>query len=826
MRRLLLACIPLVFGAPACSSEDPPAEVVLASGAVELHFAPDGSNFTLYAFGQKRASFPLDAFQLGLVNQLDEAQSYDPYWLEHQDELFQPSPPPDLRFRGVASANLTSDGTQVVVEQSYTGGATAKLTVKVSGARRFSFDWVPVVTTPIAYLRIRARAEDVAYYGLGEWPDGVDHRGKLRPMQMEPDLGVESANTENHVPIPLLLGVSGWGTFVESRRQGTFDVARKEPDLVEITYGTAEESAQGLRFHLFAEEHPLDLTRHYYAITGTPKLPARWAYGPLIWRDENQNQAEVLDDVRLIRELDLPTSGIWIDRPYATHVNTFDFDAARFPDPQGMVQAVHAAGLRLALWHTPYLEESAEPYRGQAEQAGWFVPQPGLRLNGWSDPIDFTNPAATSFWKERLATYAQLGIEGYKLDYAEDVLSGLGGARSRWRFSDGSTELTMHDGYTRLYHQTYAATLPSDGYFLLCRAARWGSQVYGPVIWPGDLDADFTRYRERATNREGDTRTAVGGLPTALNFALGLGPSGFPFYGSDTGGYRHSPPDAEVFVRWFQQTTFSTVMQVGDSSSQPPWVYTPENGRDQSTLDLYRIYARLHLRLFPYVWSYASQLANDGRAIMRPLGLAHPELGVHPSDTYLYGDSLLIAPVLQRGQREREITFPAGTWYSWGDGHPITVTAGETRTIPAPLERIPVFVKAGGIVPMLEARYDTLAPATNPGIDSFADDPGRLVVWLAATDGPPARFTVFDGSVIEQSQASSGLDVTFTPGSSFTKGLRLELYGMAPTSVTVDGRSIAQIEASALDTAEEGFVPSDPLSVIKVTPGPHRVELR
>jgi alpha-D-xyloside xylohydrolase len=807
----------------ACGSEEAPAPIVILSGSAELHFAPDGRSFELWAYGQKKATFPTDAFQLGLLNQLSDALSYDPYWLEHSDELFQPSAPPDLRFRSVESSVIEAEAQKVTLRQSYTGGAAATVVFSVTGDRRFKVEWVPVVSTPIAYLRLRSRANDAAYYGLGEWPDGINHKGKLRPMQMEPDLSVESANTENHVPIPLLLGTDGWGVFVESRRQGIFDVARKEADLIEITYGTAEASTAGLIFYLFAEERPLDLTRHYYQITGQPKLPARWAYGPLIWRDENRDQAEVLDDVRKIRELDLPTSGIWIDRPYARAVNTFDFEPTKFPDPAAMVQAAHAAGLRVALWHTPYLETTAEPYRTQAVQAGYFVPQPGLRLNGWSDPIDFTNPAATAFWKERLRGYAQLGIEGYKLDYAEDVLSGLGGARAKWGFFDGSSELTMHDGYTRLYHQTYAATLPNEGYFLLCRAARWGSQVYGPVIWPGDLDADFTKYRERATNRAGDVRTAVGGLPTSLNFALGLGPSGFPFYGADTGGYRHSPPDAETFIRWFQQTTFSTVMQVGDSSSQPPWVYTEENGRDQSTLDLYRIYARIHLRLFPYVWSYASQLANDGRAIMRPLGLAHPELGVHPADTYLFGEHLLIAPVLERGQRAREVQFPGGTWYSWGTGHAITATPGETRTIDAPLELIPVFIRAGGIVPMLEPHLDTLSPATDPGVDSFATDPGRLVVWLAANEGEASRFTVYDGTVIEQSGA---LDLKITPGTVFTKGVRFELYGMAPSSVKVDGEVLPPVSGTVINTVEQGWVGGDPLSVIVLPPGAHTVELR
>src|SRR5207237_1141683 len=126
-----------------------------------------------------------------------------------------------------------------------------------------------------------------------------------------------------------------------------FDVAKTEPDLVEVTYGTAEQSASGLDFHLFAAEHPLDVTRRYYDVTGEPLLPAQWALGPLLWRDENRDQAQVLDDIAQLRARDLAFSGMWLDRPYATAVNTFDYDVAKFPDAGAMIDAIHAAGLRL-----------------------------------------------------------------------------------------------------------------------------------------------------------------------------------------------------------------------------------------------------------------------------------------------------------------------------------------------------------------------------------------------------------------------------------------------------------------------------------------------
>ncbi len=792
----LLSTLALLWS---CTSED--GQVRVRQGRYSVQVLQNGQAIELTAEDQVLLRFPLDAFQIGLVNKLEEDQSYDPFWLVHEDALFTPEPPPSLRWRQVQSTLVEEQGGVITIQQSFEGSLAATLTITPEAEGRFSVHWVPSSEVPIAYLRLRPRAEDEAFYGLGEYLDDVNHRGKLRPMQIEPDLSIESANNESHVPVPLLIGSRGFGLFVQSERLGVFDVARAEDDLIEITYGTAEQSELGLRFHLFAAEHPLDITRHYYDVTSDPLLPAEWAYGPLIWRDENRDQAEVEDDIRLIRELDLATSGIWIDRPYATAVNSFDFKAEDYPSPESMIQTAHAAGLRVALWHTPYLEETTGALLEEAQQKGYFPPEIGLRLNGWGDTIDFTNPEAYAFWQGLIRRYTDLGIEGFKLDYGEDIVPGIGGGRSPWRFFDGRTELVMHYGYQHLYHQVYAETLPPEGSFLLCRAGRWGDQKNVSVIWPGDLDADLSKHRERITEEDGSSYIAVGGLPASLIMGLTLGPSGFPFYGADTGGYRHSPPNNETFIRWFQQTALSTVMQVGDSSSQPPWEFNEANGRTQETLDLYRVYARLHMRLFPYVWSYARNLAKDGRAIQRSLGLAHPELGVHPSDTYLMGDELLVAPVVEAGVRSRSVHFPEGRWVDWWSLE--VLEGGQAVEVQAPLDKLPLYLREGGIVPMLRPTIDTLSPATLEGVESYADEPGRLYARVFA--GAESEFVLFDGGKIEQ---RDGEALFFQPGDKFKQGVTIEVLGvLEPSEVSNQGRALGEVQTvEALEAASEGWV--------------------
>lgn len=255
--------------------------------------------------------------------------------------------------------------------------------------------------------------------------------------------------------MPFVTGTRGWGLFVESLYPAVFDVAAAADDRLEATFGTGPGTGDGLVFHLYAANHPLDVTRHYYATTGGPKLPTPWALGPWIWRDENDDQAQVEADISTIRALDLATSAIWIDRPYQSAVGVFDWNPAQFPDPQGMIAAIHDHGLRLALWHVPYIDDhpAAAALRDEAESQGYFPLEVGLITSNWGEPLDLTNPDAFQWWQDHLRAYTDAGVEGFKLDYAEDITVGINGARTPWQFADGSTERTMHKRYQLLYHR-------------------------------------------------------------------------------------------------------------------------------------------------------------------------------------------------------------------------------------------------------------------------------------------------------------------------------------------------------------------------------------
>jgi len=791
-----------------------PEAAVIASGDLTLVWRPDYRRFELRHQGTVRMRLPLSGFQIGLMDAVDNQTNYDPFYI-HDDN--PGTDPIGLRWVQAESASLQEGDATQWVQLTFPGVGEGRLSFVPAADRRISVLFTPP-EGPIAFLRFQPQAPvDEAYYGLGEVFDHVNHRGKVRAMQLVLDTNIESANNEAHVPIPVLYGHTGWGVFVESYRPGVFAVATQDDETVDVIFGTGLGSADGLNFHLFTEDHPLDLTQHYFGITGAPALPAEWAYGPWVWRDENEDQAQVISDVETIRELDLATSGYWIDRPYARAVNSFDWHPENFPQPEAMVDRIHELGFRFALWHAPYLgldgidnEDTTATLelRAFAEENSFFPLSIGLATSKWGPPLDLTNPDAYLWFQNLIRRYTDIGVEGFKLDYAEDIVPGLYGRRAGWDFADGSNDQTMHALYQDFYHRVYADLLPDTGGFLLCRSATWGEQRTGVIIWPGDLDANLSLHRERVETEDGGSYIAVGGLGASMIAGLSLGPSGFAFYGSDTGGYRNAPPNRETFIRWFQQTALSSIMQIGTNTNDVAWELGGDNGFDQASLDLYRIFTRLHLRLFPYAWSYAAALPRTGRPIQRPFGWQHPELDHHPWDTYFFGDDLLVAPVVLDGQREREVMFPPGRWYDWWTGD--AVEGGEERTVAAPLDTLPLYLRAGGIIPMLRPNIDTLSPVVEPGIESYANDPGRLYVRVALPG--ESVFTLHDDTQLRLATSDEGVRLTAQMGTVFQGGLEYEVWGLESGEyrVSVDGAEVPNInDRDTLAQQDSGFVYED-----------------
>jgi alpha-D-xyloside xylohydrolase len=772
--------------------------VRLQRGIFALEMQTETWTLRLLRNGEVLAQLALDGLQLGFVADYNPNYNYNPYQLA--PTRGDGHKPVDLEWLIAQKATLLDHNEQTArILLEYRPDIEAVLEIEVVRDGTFALRWLPTSSEQIVFLRLRWEVDrEENYYGLGEYFDQVAHRGTRRAMQIEIDLKLQSGYNEAHIPVPFFTGTRGWGVFVRSYRSGAFDMGRGDPKYIDIIYHDTH-----LEFFVLAANHPLEVPGLYTRLSGAPAVPATWAFGTMLWRDENRDQAEVLDDAAQIRKHDLAISSLWIDRPYDTAVNNFSFDPARYPDPQAMINQLHAQGFRLGLWSTPYAESKSR-YHEQIKQNDWFVKLALPHFNKWSAPVDLTNPAAFAFWQSLIENYTKMGIEGFKLDYGEDIQLGLGPRRAVTTFHNGEDERSMHHKYAIYYHRAYAEKLPKEGGFLLCRGGTFGSQQYASIIWPGDLNTGFQKHYECPPDP--NKPCYVGGLPASIIAGLSLSQSGFPFYGSDTGGYRDTRPTKRVFARWGQQTALSTIMQIGGADPNVnPWDFKKygESQFDQQLLDIFRNYIRLHTRLFPYIYTYALAANRHEIGPTRPYGMQFPTENYHPNDQYFLGPFLMVAPIVDH-KDDREIQLPHGfNWVDWWD---LTRYRGGQRiSYSAPLEKLPLFMREGSIIPMLRPDIDTLAPVQEQGIISLLPTPGRL--HLRIVPGNNTEIELYDNTKIElRHDITEAIDIAFTYGKTFQQGFALQILRLESVQrILASDKALPGVsELTELNTCPQG----------------------
>lgn len=736
---------------------------------------PDGATLVVGETGVIGFADHRLSLAFGTVSSPEDTFNYDPYNLI--DPAMSYAVPPLLEFSETTGARWDGDAWALDLAD----GATARLRVDDAGPglrltlTRDGEEWAP-------YVRARIGIDgDEAFYGLGEWFDGAEHRGHVHPMQIEIQTALESSYNEAHVPVPLLVSSAGWGILVDSDWPGTFDVGAGDPDVVEIVYNQRD----GFNLDLYAPGSPAETVARYHRRTGMPEVPPNWAFAPLQWHDDDITAEILVEDAAAIRALGIPTGCVWIDNPWQTSYNSMQPDPARFPDWTGLIADLEATGFRMLAWTTPYVEEGDPEYAGYAD-AGWFVDAPIL-FSQFGELVDLTHPDAMAAWQGRAEAAEAIGIHGWKLDYGEDVQLGIGASRLAYPFANGEDERTMHHRYAQFFHRAYQEPSGNES-FLLGRGGGRGGHVYTDAIWPGDIDSDFRRFGDDGH---------VGGLPSAIRAGTGLAASGYPFFASDTGGYRHDRPTHEVMTRWTEYSALLPIMQYGGSGlNHNPWDFTVygESAFTEATLEAFTRYAVLHIRLFPYFRALADRAGATGLPLLSAQGFAYPDEGLHPDDAFLVGSDIYVSPVEEEGATTKEVSFPPGGWIHWWSG----ARHEGTATVAAPVGTGPVFQREGSAIPLLRRDVVTLA-SSDGSVESWADEPGRLNARIVR--GAGAAFALATGEALTADDA-----VVLTAGSLYT-GWDVEVW--APdgvTGVAADGVELAQGTAGCASC----WIPGDP----------------
>jgi len=577
---------------------------------------------------------------------------------------------------------------------------------------------------------------DEHYLGFGERFNRIDQRGQ------EIDLYVVNGASGGltYKPIPFYMSSAGYAVrLLTSYRSKVRLACYDDPSVVSI-----RTEANQLSFQLWTGQPFAELLTRYTQLLDKPLYqPPAWIFGPWKSRDWTaETQSTVEEDFKLQRQLNLPCTVKLIDAAWEAQLNDFEFNS-NFPDPEGMIAEARKLGYRIVIWVSPWIVKSAANqaiYDFCAEQGFLIKDQTGQpylhRLSNspgfMGTCLDFTNPITVSWWQSQIEKLVQMGFDGFKTDFGEQVPDGA-------IFHNGKTGREMHNRYPQLYNQvTYEAMRRHTHGILLARSAWDGSQPYC-ALFAGDQSSDFG---------------PATGLPSVIRSAQNAGLSGFPFYTSDIGGYFGQPTE-EVFARWIAFAAFLPIMQLHGLGCREPWKFSTE------ILNLYRDYASFHMDLFPYLYTYAMQASRTGIPIVRAMAFAYPQdpniWDAMNEQQYCFGRELLVSPVYFGHSDKWTVYLPFGGWRDFWTGEPHF--GGQEITVNIGLEDIPVFARAGSIIPMLDSSPHTLLPVMDEPEIKVAGKDLRLQVYPGA-DG---QFQLHDGSQFTWDESSATVRIDSQP---------------------------------------------------------------
>jgi alpha-D-xyloside xylohydrolase len=519
-----------------------------------------------------------------------------------------------------------------------------------------------------------ATTEAEHFYGLGAKFNGLDQRGKRAEVWIRDPF--KSISDESYICVPFFVSSRGYGVWLDTYAWAAFDF-RTSPR------GRAQLQTAASKLDLYFIMGPAlqDVIRRYSDsdLTGRSPLPPRWAFLPWVSAGSYGTQEDVLAVADRMRAESIPCSVIviedWHGDPFYT------FDAAQFPDPEAMLSELRQKEFHCLLGIVPFVHPG-DPLAREPANEGYFPRDAAGRpatlrgpfgtaqqFRGWT-VVDFSNPDAAAWWTGLHRPLLKMGVAGFKTHGAEVIPTGMA-------FADALAGTEMHNLYPSLYN---------GAVYDLVRRETDGRGI----IWAGAGSAGIQQYPAISAGRR---EANWDNLRTTIRAGLSAGMSGIPFWGHDIGGY-WPEPTKELYIRWAQLGAFSPIMQLHGRDAREPWRV------DDQTVRIYRKYATVRANLLPYIYSIARQAADTGMPLMRPLALAYPgdEQAAAIDDEYLFGPSLLVAPVCDPGADSREVYLPEGEWIDFWEN---TVYVGPGRlSRPAPLDTIPVFVKADGIVPM------------------------------------------------------------------------------------------------------------------------------
>ena len=551
-------------------------------------------------------------------------------------------------------------------------------------------------------------ATQEAFYGLGQHQAGVwNYRGEA----------VDLSQDNTNISVPLLLSSSGYGIFWNNGSRSRFNNR-----FVHAFYLSSEVADAMDYYFLYGPEFD-SIIAAYRELTGPAPMFGKWAYG--YWQCKNRyaSQQELLGIAGKYRAMQIPLDNIVQDWFWWNIMGEPVWNK-NYPDPAGMVKELHNENVHLMVSVWPFFRPGSPVY-DDMERRGYFIGRtiaPSFHPVGQALYDAFNPDARKYYWKLMNDALFKIGVDAWWLDTTEAETEGretnilvtnkvaLGNGA---RYANEFPLLT-----TTAVYQGQRAASDQKRVYILSRSGYAGSQRNAAAVWSGDVDPNWETFRRQ--------------IPAGLNLSL----SGIPYWTTDIGGFVDANPDdpayRELYVRWFEFGAFCPIFRAHGTrktNQNEIWSYGPAMQRILTDYD------RLRYRLMPYIYSQAWKVTSEGATIMRPLVMDFRTdvRAQNTGDEFLFGPSLLVSPVTEPGATVRHMYLPAATWYDFWSGG--LIKGGQAIDAPAPLERLPLFVRAGAILPLgPEVQFAAEKPADPLEIRIYRGADGDFTLYEDEND--------------------------------------------------------------------------------------------
>ena len=542
-------------------------------------------------------------------------------------------------------------------------------------------------------LKVRFEADpDEKLFGMGQYQqDFLDLK----------NANLELAHRNSQASVPFVLSNKGYGFLWNNPAIGNVSFAKNMTEWHAL-------STKEMDYWVTCGDQPSEIEEQYAAVSGTVPMMPDYAMGYWQCKLRYRTQDELLAAAREFKKRQLPISVIVIDYFHWPKSGEYTFDKKYWPEPEKMIKELHEMGIKLMVSVWPTIDATSSHYQEMHEEGYLVQTERGVPITmdflGNNGFADFTNPEARKYmWQLLKKNYFDKGVDLFWLDEAEPEYTVYD--FDNYRYYEGSN-LQVGNAYPVAYSQTFYDGMRAEGQqdiINLVRCAWAGSQKYGALVWSGDIDSSFQSLRNQ--------------LAIGLNMAI----AGIPWWTTDIGGFHggvdDDPQFRQLVTRWFEFATFCPVMRMHgdrDPHTEPlspdgggkmpsgaatePWAY----GDDAyATM---RQYMNLRENLKGYIRTAMQAAHEKGTPVIKPLFYDFPKdsQAWNVEDQFMFGASLLIAPVLYQDSAQRDVYLPEGTdWIEVASGN--RLTGGTTVKVATPLDRIPVFVQA--------ADYQAIKPA-------------------------------------------------------------------------------------------------------------------